>query len=84
MTRGADLGSPIPRAPVGPAAAAGELPKVTIDVPFKDLRERWVDHLEAEYMKALIAKHGRNVGAIADAAELDRSYVHRLLRKHDL
>jgi two-component system response regulator GlrR len=63
---------------------AAALPPVPTDVPFKVLRERWVDHLEREYMAALLRTHGRDVGAIADAASLDRSYVHRLLRKHDL
>ncbi len=60
------------------------LPDVPIDLPFKDLRERVVDQLEREYVKKLLAAHGRNVTAVAEAAGLDRSYVHRLLRKHDL
>jgi len=86
MTRGTDL----PAAPAdhgaaaAPVAASPGLPPVTVDTPFKVLREQWVDHLEREYLTALIAKHGRNVGEIADEAGLDRSYVHRLLRKHDL
>jgi hypothetical protein len=27
---------------------------------------------------------GRDVGAMAELAKVDRSYLHRLLRKHDL
>jgi hypothetical protein len=54
-------------------------------VPFKVLREARNDHFEREYLKALIARHGRDdVGVLADAAGLDRSYVHRLLRRHEL
>ena len=55
-----------------------------IDVPFKVLRESWIDHLEREYLSGLMRKHGRDVVAIAESASLDPSYVHRLLRKHRL
>jgi len=86
MTLGSDTAVPS-RLPAPPRLMEGELPglpQVRTDMPFKALREQWVDHLEREYMRALVAVHGRNVGAIADHAELDRSYIHRLLRKHDL
>ncbi len=57
---------------------------VDLDQPFKDLRERWLDHLEREYITGLLARHHWNVSAVAQAAGLDRTYVHRLIRKHDL
>jgi transcriptional regulator with GAF, ATPase, and Fis domain len=57
-------------------------PAVDPSVPFKNLREAWVDHLERAYLKALIEKVGRNAGTLADAAGLDRSYINRLLKKH--
>jgi DNA-binding NtrC family response regulator len=67
------------------AASAGEsLPAVSIDEPFKSLRERWVDHLEREYVRAMLARHDGNVSAVATASGLDRTYVHRLIRKHEL
>jgi len=72
-----------PRRPEVGAPGAG-LPAVDDTVPFKDLRERWVDHLERGYVRAMLAKHGGNVSAVAQAAGLDRTYVHRLIRKHDL
>jgi DNA-binding NtrC family response regulator len=55
-----------------------------MDRPFKDIREDWMNHLERHYIKNLIERYGGNVTAVAEAAELDRSYVHRLIKKHDL
>ena len=71
--------------PASPAVASNTGPlSVDPNVPFKDLRERWTEHLEREYLAALIAKVGRNAGTLADAAGLDRSYINRLLKKHEL
>ncbi len=78
MLKGAEgAAEPAPPASSGPVA-------VDPAVPFKVLRDRWTDHLEREYLTALVAKVGRNAGALAEAAGLDRSYVNRLLKKHAL
>ena len=55
---------------------------VAFDQPFKEFRERWIDHGEREYLQRLLERHGRNVPAAAEAAGLDRTYVYRLIRKH--
>ena len=81
LTRGAES-PPTSRRP--PQPASGELPAVTTDLPFKELRERWTDHLEREYIRQLIALHGRNLATLAAAAQLDRTYVRRLILKHSL
>ncbi|NUP13571.1 MAG: sigma 54-interacting transcriptional regulator [Polyangiaceae bacterium] len=60
------------------------VPFVALDVPFKQLAARWNDELERRYLRGLLDRHGGNVSAVARAAELDRSYVHRLMRKHGL
>ncbi|GAC1545931.1 MAG: hypothetical protein NVS3B10_09980 [Polyangiales bacterium] len=70
--------------PSRPAPPTRALPAVPTDVPFKELREQWNDHLEREYIAELLARHGRNTELVGRAAGLDRSYVHRLMRKHDL
>jgi transcriptional regulator with GAF, ATPase, and Fis domain len=67
----------------GTQAPAG-LPPVPLDEPFKDVRERWNDHLERGYLAGWIERKGHNVSAVADAIGLDRTYVHRLLKKHGL
>jgi transcriptional regulator with GAF, ATPase, and Fis domain len=84
LTRGTGEAASIPNAPPCTPAASAALPAVAADLPFKVLREQWNDHLERGYMSALLARHGRNVTAIADEAELDTTYVRRLLRKHEL
>jgi len=62
----------------------GGLPAVSTATPFKQERERWLEHLEREYVTALMKKHDRNITQVADEAGLDRSYVHRLIKKHGL
>lgn len=75
---------PLDAAPaVAPAAAPAGAP-IPFEQPFKEFRERWIDHGEREYVQRLLDRHGRNVAAAAEAAGLDRTYVYRLIRKHDL
>jgi transcriptional regulator with GAF, ATPase, and Fis domain len=66
------------------AKGAAGLPSVSIEEGFKAVRDRWLDHLEREYMRAMVARHNRDTGAIAQASGLDRSYIYRLIRKHGL
>lgn len=66
------------------SAAGDELPSVPVDRPFKEVRELWLNHLERQYMQQLLERYHRNISAAADAAGLDRTYVHRLIRKHRL
>jgi DNA-binding NtrC family response regulator len=68
----------------GPSARVGALPDVPLDRSFKDIREEWLDHLEREYVGGLLKRQGGNVSAVAQAAGLNRTYIHRLIRKHNL
>jgi transcriptional regulator with GAF, ATPase, and Fis domain len=67
-----------------PRSGTSALPEVSLDVPFKELRDRWINHLERVYVEGLLARHGGNVTAVAQAAGIDRTYVHRLMKKHGL
>ncbi len=60
------------------------LPPLALERPFKEIRDEWMNHLERTYVAGLLDRHGGNVTAVAEAAGLDRTYVHRLIRKHDL
>jgi two-component system response regulator GlrR len=57
---------------------------LSFDVDFRTFREQLTNLGEREYIKRLLAKHGRNVSAAAREAGLDRTYVHRLIRNHSL
>ncbi len=70
-------------APATPRSV-GSLPDVDLEEPFKDAKERWLSHVEKQYLSRLLEAKRWNVSAVADAMGLDRTYVHRLLRKHDL
>lgn len=60
------------------------IPDVDLDEPFKDARERCLDHLERTYLEGWLARKQWNVSAVAVAMGIDRSYVHRLMKKHGL
>jgi transcriptional regulator with GAF, ATPase, and Fis domain len=51
---------------------------------YKDFREAWIDTGEREYVRRLLLRHDRNVAAAAREAGVDRTYVYRLIRKHEL
>jgi two-component system response regulator GlrR len=52
--------------------------------PYKEVRERVFDEIERAYLKALLESTGRNISAAADSAGINRTYLHRLIRRHDL
>jgi transcriptional regulator with GAF, ATPase, and Fis domain len=54
------------------------------DAPYKKFREHWVDLGEREYLRRLLRKHEHDVAEAAKTAELNRTYIYRLVRKHDL
>jgi len=58
--------------------------KNMLELPLKALRKVASVEIEREYVRALLARHGRNVSAAAKAAGVDRTYLHRLIRRHDL
>ncbi len=67
----------------GPEAGgdAGDGARVDPRVPYPEARRRALDGFERSYFKGLLELHGGNVAAAADAAELDRAYVYKILRR---
>ena len=52
--------------------------------PLRICREIWMGHFERLYLTALLEQEGGNVRAAAQAADVDRTYLYRLLWKHKL
>jgi two-component system response regulator GlrR len=75
--------TPAAAKPEAPGAEPSSVP-LDLDRPYKELREESLDAFERRYVTELLARHGRNVAAAAQAAGLDRTYIYRLIRKHDL
>jgi transcriptional regulator with GAF, ATPase, and Fis domain len=52
--------------------------------PFKDAKQRVVDAFEAQYLKALLDKHGDNITRSAKAAGLTRYHLRELAKRYGL
>jgi DNA-binding NtrC family response regulator len=75
----------------GPGGNGTKLKLVPEDTRFEgaiesytELKKRWCDSFELEYLTTTLRRHGGNVSAAARDAKLDRSNFLRLLRKHNL
>jgi len=77
------LSSPTPAA-VPAGGDAWSVLEATFSGPLPAAREAWMDQLEREYVRRLLERHGRNVNAAAQEAGVNRTYIYRLIRKHDL
>ncbi len=53
-------------------------------LPYKDARTRVLDDFESKYCRALLDECQGNVSQAARRARMDRSYLIKLLQKHDL
>ncbi len=70
-------------APIDIQAGGLDLPS-GLDLPLKDAKERWMQVLEASYLKELLARHEGNISAAAKTAGIDRKTFHRLVSKYQV
>ena len=54
------------------------------EVPFKDAKQKVVDAFEAQYLKAVLDKHGDNISRSAKAAGLTRYHLRELAKRYGL
>ncbi len=54
------------------------------ETPFKEAKQRVVDGFEAQYLKALLDKHGDNISRSARAAGLTRYHLRELAKRYGL
>jgi two-component system, NtrC family, response regulator GlrR len=91
---GTSASAPEARATVqsgGESIVEGEDASVTVRGPdgwfeagFKDFRDRWSDIGEREYLRRLMLRTNRSTSQASREAGLDRTYLYRLLRRHNM
>ena len=54
------------------------------NLPLKDAKEKWMQVLEASYLRGLLERHAGNVSAAAKTAGIDRKTFHRLINKYQI
>ncbi|WP_394839203.1 sigma 54-interacting transcriptional regulator [Pendulispora rubella] len=58
------------------------LSNISFQQSFREFRDQWLEVGEREYLSRVLAQHARSIAAAARQAGLDRTYMHRLVRKH--
>ena len=70
--------NPNPPAPAPPDELLAE------GVTFKDAKERWVASFERDYILQLLRRNNGNISHAARAADIDRKYFRKLMKKYDI
>ena len=79
-----------PRPQTGPAAALSPTPPPTpeellgVGVTFKDAKEKWVATFERDYILHTLRRNNNNISHAARAADIDRKYFRKLMKKYDI
>jgi DNA-binding NtrC family response regulator len=73
-----------PRPAAAGAPGADQALATSAGLPLKDAKERWMQVLEAAYLRDLLGRHDGNISAAAKAAGIDRKTFHRLINKYQL
>ncbi|MDP3572871.1 MAG: sigma 54-interacting transcriptional regulator [Archangium sp.] len=68
-------------APTDQPAASNTRVPIDVSLPWAEARKRAIDTFERDYTAALLAAHDGNVTRASSAAEMDRAYLHRLMRR---
>jgi len=55
-----------------------------LDGGYKDFRDRWADVGEREYLRRLMERTNKSSSQAAREAQVDRTYLYRLLRRHNM
>jgi transcriptional regulator with GAF, ATPase, and Fis domain len=75
---------------IGGGAAPGQGRIGEVDATFdarlsyRDNKEKWSDAFERRYLQWLLARSEGNISRAAREADMDRKYLHKLLKKHNI
>jgi len=73
------------RAPATASAASGaDAIDFEPGVSFRDTKERWTEVFERRYLQWLLKRAEGNISKAARDADMDRKYLHKLLRKYGI
>jgi DNA-binding NtrC family response regulator len=80
------LPAPDPSGGLGADEVGGAVGAPAIDarLPYQEARRRALDDFERAYCEALLRLHQGKVSQAAQAAQVDRVYLYKLLRRHNL
>jgi DNA-binding NtrC family response regulator len=56
----------------------------TPSLPFRDEKERWNEMFERRYLVWLLRRADGNISKAARDADMDRKYLHKLLKKYGI
>jgi len=75
-----------PTVSMDPNAPAPPVPTELLGegVTFKDAKERWVAAFERDYILQLLRRNSGNISHAARAADIDRKYFRKLMKKYDI
>jgi DNA-binding NtrC family response regulator len=87
LALGADVGAMV--APLGDgalqSAGRGAVPvEFTAGLPFRDEKDRWNEQFERRYLVWLLRRADGNISKAARDADMDRKYLHKLLKKYGI
>jgi len=71
-------------APGSAGVGGGGAADTGLDLPLKEAKERWMQVLEANYLRELLDRHDGNISAAAKSAGIDRKTFHRLVTKYQI
>ncbi|HWU90183.1 MAG TPA: sigma 54-interacting transcriptional regulator [Kofleriaceae bacterium] len=83
---GAGASGSNPVVPMNPNAPTPTPPEELLaeGVTFKDAKERWVAAFERDYILQLLRRNSGNISHAARAADIDRKYFRKLMKKYDI
>ena len=61
-----------------------EFSREIMDLPFREAKEKMIYLFHAQYIQSILEKSGGNISRAADAAGIQRQYLHRLMKEAEI